>query len=68
MTLSNENVLHRTKCFTSRDVPMGGHGGRASRSPKFSKLQESWSKISHAASEMVTVFSLTFFLVTVVGQ
>ena len=35
-------------------------GGRSSP-PKFSKLYESWSKVSHAAREMVTVFSDTFF-------
>ena len=31
----------------------------------FSKLQESWSKVSHAARDMVTVFSSTLFLVLV---
>ena len=36
----------------------GGVGGVTSAI--FSKVQESWSKVSHAAGEIVTVFSLTF--------
>ena len=37
--------------------------------PIFSNLQESWSNVSHAARELATVFSATFFsLVTIVGQ
>ena len=36
--------------------------------PILPKLQESWSKVSHAAREVITVFSETFSLVTVVGQ
>ena len=36
--------------------------------PIFSKMQENWSNVGHAAREMVTVFSVTFFLVTVVAQ
>ena len=42
-----------------RDVPMGGVG--AWRPPIFSKLQESWSKVSQAARGLATVFSVTFF-------
>ena len=34
----------------------------------FSKLQESWSEVSHAIREMVTVFSMNSFKKTVVGQ
>ena len=30
--------------------------------PISSNLQESWSKVSHAARELATVFSVTFFL------
>ena len=30
--------------------------------PIFSNLQESWSKGSHAAGDLATVFSMTFFL------
>ena len=37
-----------------------GHGGRRAP-PIFSNLQESWSKGSHAARELATVFSVTFF-------
>ena len=29
--------------------------------PIFSKSQESWSKVNHAAREMVTVLSMNFF-------
>ena len=36
--------------------------------PILSILQESWSNVRHAAREMVTVFSVTFFLVTVACQ
>jgi len=38
------------------------NGGRACgrRPPIFSNLQESWSKVSHAAKELATVFSVTF--------
>ena len=44
---------------------MGGVG--ASRPPVYSYLQESWSKVSHAAGELATVFSVTLsFLVTIV--
>ena len=35
-------------------------GGR--HSPIFLKFQESWSKRGHAAREMATVYSLSFFL------
>jgi len=34
----------------------------------FSNLQEGWSKGSHAARELATVFSVTSFLVTIVSQ
>ena len=40
----------------------------ASRPPISSNLQESWSKASHAARELVTVCSVTYFLLTIVGQ
>jgi len=43
-----------------RDVPIGGRGVRRVP-PMFSNLQESWSKGSHAARELATVFSVTFF-------
>ena len=36
--------------------------------PISSKMQERWSKIGHAAREMVKVLSATFFLVTVAGH
>ena len=39
------------------DVPMGGVGGVT---PIVSNLQESWSKVSHAARELTTLFSVTF--------
>ena len=43
--------------------------GASTPPPIFSNLQESWSKSSYAARELVTVFSVTFvFLVTIVGQ
>ena len=35
--------------------------------PIFSNSQESWSKVSHAARKLATVFSVTFFLVTIVS-
>ena len=38
----------------------GGVG--ASRPQIFSNLQESWPKVSHAASELATVFSVTIFI------
>ena len=47
-----------------RDVPMEKE---TSRPPMFSKLRESWSKVSHYAKEMVSVFSMSFLVVTV-GQ
>jgi len=42
----------------------------ALRHPIISNLQDSWSKVSHAARELATVFSVTFssFLVAIVGQ
>ena len=40
----------------------------ASHPPLFSNLQENWSKGSHAARELATVFSVTLFLVKIVGQ
>ena len=44
-----------------------GHGG--GMPPIYSNLEESWSKVSHAARELATVFSVTFlFLATVVHQ
>ena len=43
---------------TDRDVPMASVG--ASRPPIFSNWQESRSKVSHAARELATVFSVTF--------
>ena len=46
--------------ITSKDVPIGGVG--ASRPPKCSNLQEILSNDSHAARELPTVFSVTFFL------
>ena len=42
------------------DVLMGGVGQHAPPSI-FSIMKESWSKIGHAAREMVTVFSITYF-------
>ena len=39
------------------DVPMRGVGGAT---PIVSNLQESWSKVSHAARELTTLFSVTF--------
>ena len=33
-----------------------------------SNLQERWSKVSHAARELATVFSVTFLLFLVIGQ
>ena len=48
-----------------RDVPMGG----VAPPPNNVNLQKIWSKGSHAARELTTVFSLTFvFLVTIVVQ
>ena len=38
----------------------GGMGMGAS-CPIFSNLQESWSKLSHAAGKLATVFSVAFF-------
>ena len=32
------------------------------------KLEESWLKVIRSSKEMVTVFSVTFFLVTAVGE
>ena len=55
----------------SQGCANGGVGGKTDGSvglPIFSKLQESWSIVSHAAGEGITVFSMTFFLVTVVSQ
>ena len=36
--------------------------------PIFSNSKESWLKVSHAARELATVFSVTFYLVTIVSQ
>ena len=36
--------------------------------PIFSNVQESWSKVSHAKRELPTAFSVTFSIVTIVGQ
>ena len=38
-----------------------GRWRRASRPRIVSNLQESWSKVSHAARELATEFSVTFF-------
>ena len=35
---------------------------RVRRSPMFSNLQERWSKVSYAARELATVFSVTIFV------
>ena len=35
--------------------------GVGRHSPIFLKLQESWSKVGHAAREMVRVYSVTIF-------
>ena len=44
----------------TRNVPIGGRGDIP---PSIgSKLQESWSKGSHAPREFKTAFSVTFFL------
>ena len=48
----------------AKEMPMGGVGDVVVGQ----NLQESWSKVSHAARELATIFSLTFFLVTVVDQ
>ena len=40
----------------------------ASRPQYFSDLRESWSTVNHSPRELATVFSVTFFLVTIVGQ
>ena len=51
---------------------IGRRGGR--HSPIFLKLRECWSKDGHAAREVVTVYSVTFFssnsilLLLVAGQ
>ena len=42
---------------------MGGVGDAI-----FSSLRDSWSKVSHDARGLATVFSVAFFLVTIVGQ
>ena len=48
---------------------MGGVGwGRGVVSPNIFKFAKSWSKVSDAAREFATVFSVTFFfLVKIVG-
>ena len=46
-----------------RDAPMGVWGRHAP--PIFSNLQESWSKVSQAARWLATIFSVTYFLVTI---
>ena len=38
------------------------------RPPVFSHLQESWSKVNHAARDLATVFSEPFVLVTIAVQ
>ena len=38
-------------------------GGVEGALPIFSNSQESWSKVSHAARELATVFSVTFLFV-----
>ena len=53
--------------ISQTDVKIG-EDGEASHSQIFSNLRESWSKVSHAVRELVTVFSLTFSLATIVGQ
>ena len=45
---------------------MGRCGAR--HAPQLSYLQGSWSKVSNAARELATVFSVTFFSVTIAGQ
>ena len=44
----------------------GGVGGMTS--PIFSNLPESWSKVSHAARELVTSLSVTFFMLLTHGS
>ena len=46
---------------------MEGMGGDVTP-PILSILQESWSDVRHAAREVVTVFSVTFFQVTAACQ
>ena len=64
--MKNQSILVTINWFTfvavlhhGRDVLMGAR--EASRTPICSKLQEIWSKVSHAARELVTVFSMTLF-------
>ena len=62
--------LYKSWAFIwGRDVLIGGFGGTVCLQI-FLNLQESWSKGSHAARELATVFSVTsvFVLVTIVGQ
>ena len=40
-------------------MPVGGVGGVGGVA---SSLQESWSKVSHAARELATVFAVSFLL------
>ena len=65
-------VFSRKGKLGGSDVFIGVVGGVTP--PKPLKLQESWSKVGHAAIEMATVYFATFFisnsilLLIVVGQ
>ena len=67
VALDNDEKCENRTWQQDRDVPIGGLG--ALHSPIFTNLQESWSKDRHPAIALLgTVFSVTSFLVTIVGQ
>ena len=50
----------RKRKLGGSDVLIGWAWGR--HSPIFLKLQESWSKVAHAAIEIATIYSVNFFI------